>query len=239
MRYISTYESFSGNASFSWLRKLDNEAYLKLTELLYSIFDEFEIKEKTDEEFSDDDQPTNKFWTYRLEDARNINDDTSDFNNIGDKKITSIIVFNIDHNDYKQFRKELEELKPRVESYVGKKLIIGHETIESSPGYEIYDFIIKLVKIEHEKGTKNLPVVDDVNKIKEILDETYQIKTGKILDEDVNYITVSDSTIYLTGPHFNKGVATEKIYNNLKLTNSFPESSIRRAIKEWIDSHSK
>lgn len=151
MKHLKTYKLFentgSGNASFKWLVEVNNQNYLKLTEVLLELFDDFSIKGKTDETFSDESNVEHRFWTYRLEGSSSTDDDTTDFSSIGSKKIDSIIVFNISGDIYPQFRQELEGLKDRVESYVGKLLVIGDEKVDDTPGWVNYDFIIKLANL--------------------------------------------------------------------------------------------
>lgn len=146
MKHLKKYKLFE-NASFKWLEEVNNQNYLKLTEVLLELFDDFRIKEKTDETFSDESNVEHSFWTYRLEGTGSTDDDTADFSSIGTKKIDSIIVFNISGDIYQQFRQELEGLKDRVESYVGKLLVIGDEKVDDTPGWVNYDFIIKLANL--------------------------------------------------------------------------------------------
>jgi hypothetical protein len=148
MKYLKKYKLFenggSGNASFNWIVDLHNSNYLKLTDILLEIFDDFSINGKTDETFSDESNVEHRFWTYRLEGSSSTDDDTADFSSIGSKKIDSIIVFNISGDIYPQFREQLEGLKDRVSSYVGKLLVIGDEKVDDTPGFVNHDFIIKL-----------------------------------------------------------------------------------------------
>ncbi len=89
MRYLKKYQIFensgSGNASFDWLIKQNNERYLELLDLLQSeIFDDYNIVSKTTETFEmgsgEEGYPYHKFWTFRAKSQKNSDEDTSDFN---------------------------------------------------------------------------------------------------------------------------------------------------------------
>jgi hypothetical protein len=141
--YGDVYES--GNNSFDWLRKQNNERYIDLMYILQSdIFDEFKIVSKTDERFSDDDgdYPDHKFWVFRMEESRSTDVDTSNPDEIGDKTIDKMIVFNIKQDEKDSFYNEVLSLKEKVKDLIGKELVISQEIIDD--GYN-YDYIIKLV----------------------------------------------------------------------------------------------
>lgn len=142
MKYLKYFES--GNASFDWLRKQNNERYIDLMYILQSdIFDEFNIVSKTDETFSDEEgsvYPEHKFWVFRSSGSEN---DTSNPDEIGDKTIDYIIVFNISKEERGRFYNEVLELKEKVKDLIGKELVITEEIIDD--GYN-YDYIIKLDK---------------------------------------------------------------------------------------------
>jgi len=154
MRYLQTYQIFensgSGNASFDWLIKQNNERYLELLDLLQSeIFDDYNIVSKTTETFemgSDDEgYPYHKFWTFRAKSQKNSDEDTSDFNSIKDKEIDSIIVYNIEIEETGDFLSKLEDCKFRFESHTGKKISIQEEPCGGSENPGIYDYIIKII----------------------------------------------------------------------------------------------
>jgi len=142
--YGDVYES--GNTSFDWLRKQNNERYIDLMYILQSdIFDEFKIVSKTDETFSDDGDtvyPEHKFWVFRMQESRSTDVDTSNPDEIGDKTIDYMIVFNIQQNEKDRFWNEVLSLKEKVQDLIGKELVISEEIIDD--GYN-YDYIIKLV----------------------------------------------------------------------------------------------
>ena len=147
MKHLKTYKIFeSGNASFDWLRKQNNERYIDLMYILQSdIFDEFKIVSKTDETFSDDGDtvyPEHKFWVFRMEESTSTDVDTSNPNEIGDKTIDYMIVFNIQQDEKDRFWNEVLSLKEKVQDLIGKELVISEEIIDD--GYN-YDYIIKLV----------------------------------------------------------------------------------------------
>jgi len=148
MKYLRLFKIFeSGNASFDWLRKQNNERYIDLMYILQSdIFDEFNIISKTDETFEmgydSEGYPMHKFWIFRMKESRSTDVDTSNPDEIGDKTIDYIVVFNIQKNEKDSFFNEVLDLKEKVKDLVGKELVISEEIIDD--GYN-YDYIIKLV----------------------------------------------------------------------------------------------
>jgi hypothetical protein len=140
----------SGNASFDWLRVQKNEDYFDLIEILKGeLFDDFDISQKKDEEFTDEeDHPTNPFWSYTVDSHNNY---TSKQEEVGNKKIDKIIVFNIKHKYYDEFKQRLVELKKRSEDFIGREIILDEEpfTFERfppDPEVDYWDFIIKIGK---------------------------------------------------------------------------------------------
>lgn len=152
MRYLKPYNIFesgfeSGNASFDWLRKQNNERYIDLMYILQSdIFDEFNIISKTDETFEmgfdSEGYPEHKFWVFRMKESRSTDVDTSNPDKIGDKTIDYMIVFNIQKGEKDHFWNEVSSLKEKVQDLIGKELVISEEIIDD--GYN-YDYIIKLM----------------------------------------------------------------------------------------------
>ena len=148
MRYLKSYKIFeSGNASFDWLRKQNNERYIDLMFILQSdIFDEFKIVSKTDETFEmgfdSEGYPEHKFWVFRMKESSSADVDTSNPDEIGDKTVDYIVVFNIQKDEKDRFWNEVSSLKEKVQDLIGKELVISEEIIDD--GYN-YDYIIKLV----------------------------------------------------------------------------------------------
>ena len=148
MRYLKSYKIFeSGNASFDWLRKQNNERYIDLMFILQSdIFDEFKIVSKTDETFEmgfdSEGYPEHKFWVFRMKESSSADVDTSNPDEIGDKTVDYIVVFNIQKDEKDIFWNEVLSLKEKVQDLIGKELVISEEIIDD--GYN-YDYIIKLV----------------------------------------------------------------------------------------------
>lgn len=148
MRHLKTYKKFeSGNASFDWLRKQNNERYIDLMYILQSdIFDEFKIVSKTDETFEmgfdSEGYPEHKFWIFRMKESSSADVDTSNPDEIGDKTIDYIVVFNIQKNEKDSFFNEVLSLKEKVQDLIGKELVISEEIIDD--GYN-YDYVIKLM----------------------------------------------------------------------------------------------
>lgn len=151
MKYLETYKLFEnrgfGNTSFDWLRKLNNERYIDLMYILQSdIFDEFNIISKTDETFEmgydSEGYPEHKFWVFRMKESSSADVDTSNPEEIGDKTIDYIVVFNIQKDEKDFFYSEVLSLKEKVQDLIGKELVISEEIIDD--GYN-YDYIIKLV----------------------------------------------------------------------------------------------
>lgn len=147
MKYLKTYKLFeSGNASFDWLRKQNNERYIDLMYILQSdIFDEFNIISKTDETFEmgydSEGYPEHKFWVFRMKESANADVDNSNPDEIGDKTVDCIIVFNIPKSEKDRFWVEILELREKVKDMIGKQLVIIEEIVND--GYK-YDYIIKL-----------------------------------------------------------------------------------------------
>jgi hypothetical protein len=140
----------SGNDSFDWLRVKKNEDYFDLMEILKGeIFDDFDISQKKDEEFTDEeDHPTNPFWSYTVDSHNNY---TSKQEEVGNKKIDKIIVFNIKHKYYDEFKQRLVELKKRSEDFIGREIILDEEPFAferfpPDPEVDYWDFIIKIGK---------------------------------------------------------------------------------------------
>ncbi len=148
---MTTYKLFenkgSVNASFDWLRKQNNERYIDLMYILQSdIFDEFNIVSKTDETFEmgfdSEGYPEHKFWIFRMKESSSADVDTSNPDEIGDKTIDYMVVFNIQKDEKDRFWNEILSLKEKVQDLIGKELVISEEIIDD--GYN-YDYIIKLV----------------------------------------------------------------------------------------------
>jgi hypothetical protein len=151
MRYLQTYQIFensgSGNASFDWLIKQNNERYLELLDLLQSeIFDDCNIVSKTTETWGSDEEgyPYHKFWTFRSKSQKNSDEDTSDFNSIKDKEIDSIIIFNITPDETGDVISKLEDCKFRFES-LGKKISIQEESCAGPENSKFYDYVVKII----------------------------------------------------------------------------------------------
>ena len=139
----------SGNTSFDWLTRQNNENYLQLLDLVQSeILDDLNILPKTTETFSmgsgEEGYPEHKFWAFRCENQPNSDDDTADFDSISDKKIECIIIFNITPDEAGDVLSKLEDCKRRIESQTGKKMSIQEEPCGTPEFPEFYDYIIKL-----------------------------------------------------------------------------------------------
>lgn len=152
MKHITHFSDFifeSGNASFDWLRVQKNEAYFELIEILKGeLFDDFDILPKKDEEFTDGDHPTNPFWSYTVDTHNNY---TAKQEEVGNKEIDRIVVFNILHKYYPEFKERLVQLKERVEGFIGREIILGEESVGApdvkDPESDYWDFIIKIGKM--------------------------------------------------------------------------------------------
>ena len=247
MKYLETYRLFEASVPNR------NELYRDLIDILYTeIFDDFGIVAKTDETFSDDNpQPENKFWIYKLESSANINDTTSNFDEIGSKKINSIFIYNISESEKDEFWNILfNEVRERVKSQLNQELVIFEESVFIDDlNADVYDHILKLRNLpeDHKKGTKNLPDNEKVKHWLLELDKWYDVKTSEILNQRANYVVVGDyKPVYISGPLFNKNKAVNEIYNDMVeqiIRNLKPdeavEPSLRAAIKQWIDSRNK
>ena len=160
MRYLKSYKLFesnndgTGNTSFDWLRKKNNEDYIELMHILQSeVFDDFGVISKSDESFGDIDPweegyPNHSFWAFRPKRQSSQQTTDDDFSNISlvEKcEVESILVFNINKEDKEKFYNLLLEVRDIVRSYLKKDLIISEEFHEPS---ENYDYTIKLDKIK-------------------------------------------------------------------------------------------
>ena len=144
MKYLKRFNesnSGSGNASFSWVTKQNNEIYFELAEILQSkLFDDYDVVATTDENFDDfDNNPNHKFWSFRAVGVAPIK--TSD---IGDYPINGLIVYNIGKDEKVEFYNSLISLKDMVKYHfdrIGKELVVSEDPLESGES----DYIITLV----------------------------------------------------------------------------------------------
>lgn len=84
------------------------------------------------------------------------------------------------------------------------------------------------------------PITDTVNKWKEFLKERYPISDYR----NMKTIQIEDRLKFLSGNFLTKKRLTDQIFYDIKTDQEMQESeihepSLRKAIKEWIDSHSK
>jgi hypothetical protein len=132
--------SGSGNTSFNWINKQNNEIYFELAEILQSkLFDDLDIVTTTDESFDDYDSPFyphHKFWSFNSVGLAPVK--TSD---IGDNAIYGIYVYNISKDEKDGFFNSLIGLKDMVKDYLDKELVVTEEPLDSGES----DYIIKLV----------------------------------------------------------------------------------------------
>jgi hypothetical protein len=143
MKYLKLFNesnSGSGNASFNWLTKQNNEKYFELVEILQSkLFDDYNVVSTTNESFDDygsDDYPHHKFWSFRAVGVAPIK--TSD---IGDYPINGLIVYNIGKDEKDEFYNSLIGLKDMVKDYLDKELVVSEDPLDSGES----DYTIKLV----------------------------------------------------------------------------------------------
>lgn len=135
---------FNESTSFNWLNKYNNEKYFELSEILQSkLFDDFDIISATDENFDiDDDYPTHKLWSFRINGKAPV--PTSEINN---GIIDAIFIYNITEDEKDRFYNSLIELDGLVDDILGKELIISVETFDLVSNKSIglvYDYTIKL-----------------------------------------------------------------------------------------------
>ena len=160
MKHLKTYKVFesnndgTGNASFDWLRKKNNEDYIELMHILQSeVFDDFNVVSKSDESFGDIDPweegyPNHSFWAFRPKrqsSQQTTDDDFSDINLVEKCEVEEILVFNINKEDKDRFYNLLLEVKDIVRSYLNKDMVISEEYHSPSDNY---DYTIKLEKIK-------------------------------------------------------------------------------------------
>jgi hypothetical protein len=133
MKYLKRYNesnSGSGNASFNWVNKQNNEIYFELVEILQSkLFDDYDVVKTTNENFDDydsDDYPHHKFWSFRAVGVAPIR--TSD---IGDFPINGLYVYNIGRDEKDEFYNSLISLKDMVRDYLDKELVVSEDPLDS------------------------------------------------------------------------------------------------------------
>ena len=138
MKHLKSFNE-SGNASFEWLDKQNNESYFELVSILQSeVFDDFDVYPSTTETFDDEENyPDHKFWLYQV--GGNLVA-PKDLNGV----ISSIFVYNITPEEKDSFFESLKGLETIVEDITGKQLIIGEEAYYNDRLGDVYDFIIKL-----------------------------------------------------------------------------------------------
>jgi hypothetical protein len=138
MKHLKSFNE-SGNASFEWLDKQNNESYFQLVSILQSeVFDDFDVYPSTTETFDDEENyPDHKFWLYQV--GRDLVA-PKDLNGA----ISSIFVYNITPEEKDSFFESLRGLETMVEDITGKQLIIGEEAYYNDRLGDVYDFIIKL-----------------------------------------------------------------------------------------------
>lgn len=143
MKHLKSYNESnlgSGNTSFNWLDKQNNEAYFQLVDILQSkVFDDFDIVSGTNEDFEDNNNyPDHKFWLYqcngKLVAPKDLNGGV----------ISSIFVYNIKKDERPSLFDALKGLESVVEDITGKELLIGDEVYPHDLYGDVYDFIIKL-----------------------------------------------------------------------------------------------
>jgi hypothetical protein len=150
MKYLKRYDESnrgSGNASFNWVNKQNNEKYFELAEILQSkLFDDYDVVKTTNESFDygSDDYPHHKFWSFRAEGVVPIK--TSD---IGDFPISCLYVYNISAGEKDEFYNSLIGLKDMVKDYLDKKLVVSEEIGDTSGeggivSNYLYDYTITL-----------------------------------------------------------------------------------------------
>jgi hypothetical protein len=145
MKYIKSFSTLnesnsgSGNASFNWINKQNNEKYFELAEILQSkLFDDLNIVATTDEGFDDNEYsfyPHHKFWSFRVAGVVPIR--TSE---IGDFPINGIYVYNISRDEKDEFYNSLISLKDVVNNYLDKELVVSEELID----VDNFDYTITL-----------------------------------------------------------------------------------------------
>lgn len=143
MKHLKTYKLFensgSGNASFDWLRKQNNERFFKLADILTSeVFDEFKVMEKTTERFSDEEPyPTHRFWAFNIPvtDRLRSSDEISETD-----KIEAIYVYNIPEKESDRFFSEVIKLKDRIFDYCGKHIVVSEESYVDRE--IVFDYVI-------------------------------------------------------------------------------------------------
>lgn len=161
MKYLNTYKLFesqnsgSGNTSFNWLKKQNNENYFELINILQSeILDDYKIYGKRDESFASDDDndwPKYKFWAFRLKNTRSTDDDFSEFSDLKpEDEIDSVTIYNIQEGEKDEIFDLLLEIRGRVRGYLNKEMVIFQESVVGDSALDdvVTDIVIKLEDIE-------------------------------------------------------------------------------------------
>ena len=155
-----------------------------------------------------------------------------------DESIKELIYFfNSFNNGLKLTTNDFTFLDNKKDSYVFNNAQKGQdeERLKNSLNYKETNPIQKFENYE--------PIVDDVKKILSIIEKKYKVTTNKINigeEKEMNYISVNDKSIPLSKPFLRKSYAINKIYFDVKdKLKEYSESSVRRAIREFINKNSK
>jgi len=189
MKYLNTYKLFesqnsgSGNTSFNWLKKQNNENYFELINILQSeILDDYKIYGKRDESFASDDDndwPKYKFWAFRLENARSTDDDFSEFSDLKpEDEIASVTIYNVQEGEKDEIFDLLLEIRGRVRGYLNKEMVIFQETVVGGEYDVVTDILIKLEDIEDKlKESSNWSAEEIIKELTlELQDAGLQVK---------------------------------------------------------------
>jgi GMP synthase-like glutamine amidotransferase len=151
-RLFESQNDGSGNASFNWLKKQNNEKYFELVNILQTeILDDYKIYGKRDESFAsdnNDDWPNHKFWAFRLKNARSTDDDFSEFGDLKpEDEIASVTIYNAQEGEKDEIFDLLLEIRGRVRGYLNKEMVIFQETVVGGEYDVVTDIVIKLEDI--------------------------------------------------------------------------------------------
>jgi hypothetical protein len=137
MKHLKLWENFEHSDL--------NSKYIELAHILQSeVFDEFDVKSKTDEQFQDNDvdfhEPlTHKFWAFRVKDNK-FGKTIANLQEIEDNhlKIEYINAFGIPEVEKDKFLEKIESISGLVEDFLGLQLVTSDEYWSQG----LYDIII-------------------------------------------------------------------------------------------------
>jgi hypothetical protein len=149
MKHLKLWENFEHSDL--------NSKYIELAHILQSeVFDEFDIKSKTDEQFNDnddddlDEQLTHKFWAFRVKN-KGLGKTIANLQEIEDGRleIQYINAFGLPEIEKDKFLEKIESISGLVEDFLDVQLGASDEYWNLG----LYDIIIDLSGKDNKKDS--------------------------------------------------------------------------------------